>query len=138
MYLKNLGNNSGVLYRILNEAEEQELLETILGYTILWQKECETKAKGEDFPGLTSDEMDREVEAYLSDLTKMDIDFEIFDSLGKLARLGLANVDSAGRWTAIAIEEAEQRLDDSWSRLFQVRGMRVEFDDTKRDGLFTG
>ena len=25
LYLKNLGNNSGVLYRILNEAEEQEL-----------------------------------------------------------------------------------------------------------------
>ena len=138
LYLKNLGNNSGVLYRILNEAEEQELLETILGYTILWQKECETKSKGEDFPGITSDEMDREVETYLADLTKIDIDFEIFDSLGKLARLGLANVDSGGRWTAIPIEEAEQCLDDSWSRLFQVRGMRVEFDDTKRDGLFTG
>ena len=83
--------------------------------------------------------MDLEVEAYLTDLTKMDIDFEIFDSLGKLARLGLANVDSSGRWTAIAIEDAEKQLDDSWSRLFKVRGMRVEFDDTKKeDGLFTG
>ena len=139
LYLKNLGNNSGVLYRILNEAEEQELLETILGYTILWQKNCEAKTKGEEFAGLTSSEMDLEVEAYLTDLTKMDIDFEIFDSLGKLARLGLANVDSSGRWTAIAIEDAEKQLDDSWSRLFKVRGMRVEFDDTKKeDGLFTG
>lgn len=139
LYLKNLGNNSGVLYRILNEAEEQELLETILGYTILWQKQCEASANGEEFAGLTSDDMDVEVESYLTDLTKIDIDFEIFDSLGKLARLGLANVDSAGRWTAIAIEEAGKCLDDSWSRLFQVRGMRVEFDDTKKeDGLFTG
>jgi len=139
LYLKNLGNNSGVLYRILNEAEEQELLETILGYTILWQRQCEVISNGEEFHGLASDEMDLEVEAYLSELTNVDIDFEIFDSLGKLARLGLANVDSSGRWTAIPIEEAEQCLDDSWSRLFQVRGMRVEFDDDKNeDGLFTG
>ena len=139
LYLKNLGNNSGVLYRILNEAEEQELLETILGYTILWQKQCKAKSKGEEFAGLTSTELDQEVEAYLSGLTKMDIDFEIFDSLGKLARLGLAEVDSAGRWTTIAIEGAQQRLDESWSRLFQVRGIRVEFDDTKTEGgLFTG
>ena len=139
LYLKNLGNNSGVLYRILNEAEEQELLEAILGYTILWQHQQKVELTGEKFVGLTSDEMDLEVEAYLSDLTKVDIDFEIFDSLGKLARLGLANVDATGRWTAIPIDQAEKCLDDSWSRLFQVRGMRVEFDDPKKeDGLFTG
>jgi hypothetical protein len=137
LYLKNLGNNSGVLYRILNEAEEQELLETVLGYTILWHKQRETEASGQDFAGLTSDEMDRDVEAYLSDLTKMDIDFEIFDSLGKLARLGLANVDSSGRWTAIPIDTAQQSLDESWSRLFQIRGMRVEFNQSANDGLFT-
>ncbi len=138
LYLKNLGNNSGVLYRILNEAEEQELLETTLGYSILWQFQKKVELAGEVFSGLTGDEMDKEVEAYLSDLTKVDIDFEIFDSLGKLARLGLANVDSSGRWTAIHIEQAEKCLDDSWSRLFQIRGMRVEFDDVKGDGLFTG
>lgn len=138
LYLKNLGNNSGVLYRILNEAEEQELLETVLGYTVLWHKHQETEAAGQEFAGLTSNELDREVEAYLSDLTKIDIDFEIFDSLGKLARLGLANVDAGGRWTAIAIERAEKCLDDSWSRLFQVRGMRVEFDQSTSDRLFTG
>ena len=138
LYLKNLGNNSGVLYRILNEAEEQELLETVLGYTVLWHKQRETEAAGEDFAGLSSDEMDREVEAYLFELTQIDIDFEIFDSLGKLARLGLANVDASGRWTAIPIEQAQSSLDESWSRLFQVRGMRVEFDQSAGDGLFTG
>lgn len=136
LYLKNLGNNSGVLYRILNEAEEQELLETILGYTILWQEQKKAESSGKTFEGMTGTEMDNEVEAYLSDLTKMDIDFEIFDSLGKLARLGLANVDAKGRWTAIPIEQAEQCLDDSWSRLFKVRGMRVEFDESRSDGLF--
>ncbi|QEG23117.1 DUF3754 domain-containing protein [Mariniblastus fucicola] len=137
LYLKNLGNNSGVLYRILNEAEEQELLEAILGYAILWQTQRQSESTGQPFKGMTSDEMDAEVEAYLADLTSVDIDFEIFDSLGKLARLGLANVDSSGRWTAIPIDQAEKCLDDSWSRLFQVRGMRVEFDSSKGDGLFT-
>jgi hypothetical protein len=125
------------MYRILNEAEEQELLETILGYTILWQKQQEVETKGGSFKGLESEEMDREVESYLAELTNVDIDFEVFDSLGKLARLGLANVDEEGRWTAIPIVDAEKCLDDSWSRLFRVRGMRVEFDATKDDGLFT-
>ena len=138
LYLKNLGNNLGVLYRILNEAEEQELLETILGYTILWQQQKKVEEQGRRFIGLTSSEMDEQVESYLSELTHVDIDFEVFDSLGKLARLGLASVDGNGRWSAIPIDQSQQCLDDSWSRLFNVRGMRVEFDSAKDDGLFAG
>ena len=136
LYLKNLGNNSGVLYRILNEAEEQELLETVLGYTILWQRQLRADAAGESFDGLNSHDMDQAVEKYLTELTGLDIDFEVFDALGKLARLGLANVDSSGRWTVIPIKDAEQCLDDSWSRLFHVRGSRPDFSDANGDGLF--
>jgi hypothetical protein len=145
LYLKNLGNNSGVLYRILNEAEEQELLETILGYAILWQEGERVRKAGEEFLGLTSTEMDTKVEQYLTELTQIDIDFEIFDSLGKLARLGLADVDQQGRWTAVPLSNADGLLDASWSRLFQVRGMSVKFGSeqkadektTQSDDLFT-
>ena len=128
LYLKNLGNNSGVLYRILNEAEEQELLETILGYTVLWQAEDKARQSHVRFEGLSSEEIDVLCEKYLSELTEMDIDFEVYDSLGKLARLGLATVDDKCRWSAVPIEQAGDSLDASWKRLFQARGMRVEFD----------
>ncbi len=128
LYLKNLGNNSGVIYRILNEAEEQELLETILGYTVLWRAEETAQQSHIRFDGLSSDEIDRQCEKYLYDLTQMNIDFEVFDSLGKLARLGLAEVDAKGRWSAVPVEQAGDNLDASWKRLFQARGMRVEFE----------
>ena len=132
LYLKNLGNNSGVIYRILNEAEEQELLETILGYSVLWQAEVKAKRGNRAFDGLTSKELDRDCEQYLIEVAELNVDFEVDDSLGKLARLGLAHVDKNGRWTAVPIEQAGDCLDASWKRLFQARGMRVEFDPAER------
>lgn len=137
LYLKNLGNNSGVLYRILNEAEEQELLETVLGYSILWQSQKSVEAAGDTFAGMSSCEMDAAVEAYLAKLTNIDIDFEVFDSLGKLARLGLAEVDADGNWRAIPIADAERCLDDSWTRLFHVRGLQAEIEPQEPSDLFT-
>ena len=37
LYYQNLDNNAGLLYRILDEAEEQESREAILGYFFLWR-----------------------------------------------------------------------------------------------------
>ena len=59
LYLKNLDNNLGVLYRILNEAEEQEVSETILAYTILW-KHPDFQASGARFR-----QLDEAVEAFI-------------------------------------------------------------------------
>ena len=37
LYFQNLDNNAGVLYHLLNEAEEQEFREVVLGWWLLWR-----------------------------------------------------------------------------------------------------
>ena len=117
LYLKNLDNNSSVLFRILHEAEEQELMEAILCYMLLWdygQSEgCEA--------GLEEKTIDQMVEAYLLKHTQVDIDFEIHDALGKLARLGLVAVDAQGRWAAIELGKSVATLSANWEKIFRMR-----------------
>jgi hypothetical protein len=127
LYVKNLDNNLGVLYRILNEAEEQEVSETLLAYTILW-RHPDFRESGAQFR-----ELDDAVEAFIdasvdSAETKPDdleesetkddrVDFEVHDALGKLARLGLANVDESGYWKAVEIDEAIETISRRWESL---------------------
>ena len=127
LYLKNLDNNLGVLYRILNEAEEQEVSETILAYTVLW-KHPEFRDSGARFR-----QLDEAVEAFIKSSVcralddenttgqcehrAADVDFEVHDALGKLARLGLATVDREGYWKAVPIEQATDTIADRWKQL---------------------
>ena len=136
LYLKNLDNNLGVLYRILNEAEEQEVSETILAYAVLW-KHPEFQSAGARFR-----QLDEAVEAFIKSAVcdapetgseadyagrckigcerehqAADVDFEVHDALGKLARLGLANVDRSGYWRAVPIEQAVETIALRWKNL---------------------
>ena len=128
LYLKNLDNNSSVIFRILNEAEEQELLETILCYMLLWDRSgpdrVRSRSQGHALAspdGMTEDEIDQMIESYLINETCVDVDFEIHDALGKLARLGLADVDSQGRWKTVGIGVAVELLTSNWQKLFRLR-----------------
>ena len=131
LYLKNLDNNSSVIFRILNEAEEQELLETILCFMLLWDRTGNDRASvlsnrnrsvSRDYPeGMTEEEIDLVVERYLIRETGVDVDFEIHDALGKLARLGLVDVDDQGRWSTVEIGDAVDRLNANWEKLFRLR-----------------
>ena len=132
LYLKNLDNNLSVIYRILNEAEEQELCEAILGYTLLW--------KNNDLPsdGATSRDLDELAEKFLFDATGVNVDFEVHDALGKLARLGLAEVDSQGKWRATNIDQAIESLDQNWRKLFKAKtGIVVDAFEPPDQDLFT-
>lgn len=117
LYLKNLDNNSSVLFRILHEAEEQELMEAILCYMKLWdycrQQGCQD--------GLGEAQLDQLIEAWLFEQTQIDVDFEIHDALGKLARLGMIDVDSQGRWKPIPLEKSVISLDENWEKIFRRR-----------------
>ena len=117
LYLKNLDNNSSVLFRILHEAEEQELMEAILCYMLLWDY-CRS---GGGESGLNETEIDKMVEAFLFKHTGVDIDFEIHDALGKLARLGVVSVDAKGRWTTIELGKSVVALNENWEKIFRMR-----------------
>ena len=79
LYYKSLDNNTGVLMRLLDEAEEQECRETILAYFCLW--------KFAPPEGWTAEQLDDYIELYLEGNANLKVDFEIGDALAKLERL---------------------------------------------------
>ena len=89
LYFKLLDNNAGVLYRILDDAEESECKESMLAYYFLL-------AEGEP---MTAVELDQAIEAWFAERWQCRLDFEINDALQKLQLLNLARADG-DRWQA--------------------------------------
>jgi hypothetical protein len=110
LYFQNLDNNAGVLFRLLDEAEEQECREAMLAYFILWQH------AGEE--GWTEERLDDEAEMLLREAIGLDVDFEVDDALAKLRRLGIIETTAQGRLRAVPIKEALARLDAAWDNFF--------------------
>ncbi len=109
LYFRTLDNNAGVFFRVLDSAEEQETAEAALGYALLcWQG-----------PSAAA-ELDAAGEAWLAERFGVAVDLETDDALRKLERLGLARHE-AGRWTAVAPEQAIALLDERWAAGHRAR-----------------
>ena len=109
LYYQNIDNNSGVLHRILDEAEEQESRETILAYYFLWTSQSTE--------GLTADELDRQIEAFLRTEAAREVDFEIGDALAKLERFRIVERGPGDKWKALEIDRALEALHRFWGGL---------------------
>ena len=129
LYLKNLDNNAGVLYRIFNESEEQELCEALMGYAIL----AKLGADG----GMDETELDGEAERFLQEKSGQDVDFDVHDSLVKMQRLGLALSVGEGRWKAIGLDFAPRVLAENWRQLLDQRRAREQQGLPPDDDLLT-
>ncbi|MGE5420837.1 MAG: TMEM143 family protein [Chloroflexota bacterium] len=108
LYFKNLGNNSGAFYSLLNSSEEEELKETILAYSFLYRNGY----------GLTADELDNRIENWFRTALNTDIDFDVKDALYKLKTIGLS-VERNGKWEVIPLEKSLLRIDELWDRIFE-------------------
>ena len=107
------------------------MVETILCYMLLWDRTGSDRIgrssldQGDESlsfsDGMMEEKIDSMVESYLIRETNVDVDFEIHDALGKLARLGLVDVDDQGRWSTIEIGDAVDRLNANWEKLFRLR-----------------
>ena len=107
LYFKNLDNNAGVLYRIANDAEEEEFKEALLAYYFLLTcNRPQSKA-----------EIDQRIEAWLAERWHCPVDFEIDDALQKLLRLELVR-NSDGLFSAIPVKAAIETLDRNWDAFF--------------------
>ena len=102
LYYQNLDNNFGVLFRLLDEAEEQEFREALLAYFVLWKQAGST--------GSTADEIDSAAEALLTGWTGLDVDFEVADALAKLKHFRLVEPIGRDRWLAVPLETALVRM----------------------------
>ena len=110
LYLKNLDNNSGVIYRIFSEAEEQELGETLLAYALLLQRPGQAATSELELTALC--------ESFLLRVVRRELRFDLHDALGKLIRLGLVESAGADCWRAVSLERAPAELERNWDRLF--------------------
>lgn len=107
LYYQNLDNNAGVLYRILDEAEEQETREVLLAYFYLWRYAGAA--------GWTAKDLDDFVELDLERALDTAVDFEIEDALDKLVRAGVVT-RTGDRYAALPVEAALEKMDDTWDR----------------------
>jgi hypothetical protein len=96
-----------VLFRLLDEAEEQEFRETILAWWVLWRH-------GKD--GWTPRQIDRAVERFLRRTLDLGLDFEIHDALDKLRRLLMVEATAGGKWLAVDLETAVAELERQGGR----------------------
>jgi hypothetical protein len=110
LYFQNLDSNSGVLFRILDEAEEQECAQTILGYYFLWRHGGEV--------GSTCAELDDRTEAYLEKNVSVKLDFDAGHGLDQLEKLHLLE-RTGDRYKAVPLPRALEVLDRTWQGYFQ-------------------
>jgi hypothetical protein len=110
LYFQNLDNNAGVLYRLLDSAEEQECREALLGYFFLWRHAGEA--------GWTEQQLDEAVEQYLDTTADVKVNFEIGDAMAKLMRLGLVEELPEHRYRGVPPAAALERLDRAWDGAF--------------------
>jgi len=107
LYYQNLDSNGGVMFRLLDETEEQEVREVLLAYFYLW------RYAGEN--GWTSGELDDYVELDLERRLSLDVDFEIGDAMRKLVAAGIVT-ETEGRYRAVPLATAQAQLDHLWER----------------------
>jgi hypothetical protein len=107
LYYRNLDNDAGVFHHLLDAAEEEEVKEAVLAYHFL---------RAADGP-LTAEELDGRIEKWFATTWDATFDFEVEDGVGKLRRLRLLE-EEQGRLTAVPLDEAKRRLDETWDNLF--------------------
>ena len=110
LYYQTLGTNLSVLFHLLDEAEEQECREALLGFYYLW------RYGGSE--GWTAKDLDDYVEMDLERLANLKVDFEIEDALAKLERLKLV-CKNGDRYVAVSIDKALEALDYAWDNYFE-------------------
>jgi hypothetical protein len=117
LYYHTIGNNLGVLFHLLDEAEEQECREALLAYYYLWRYPKEG--------GWTAPDLDDYVEMDLERLANLKVDFEIGDALAKLERLSLVT-KSGDRYAAVPIDKTLEVLDYAWDNYFKYNNEAQE------------
>ncbi|HEV3257062.1 MAG TPA: DUF3754 domain-containing protein [Gemmataceae bacterium] len=117
LYFQNLDTNAGVLYRVLDEAEEQQWREVVLGYYCLWRQAGEQ--------GWTSCELEEHVEMDLKRRANLQVDFSTRAALAHLEKLNL--LDRMGdRYRAQPLAKALLLLDWTWDNYFKHCKLKLE------------
>ena len=107
LYFKNLDNNIGVFYHLIDAAEEEEFKEAVLAYYFL------LAAEGAQ----NQIEIDDRIEKWFEHHWNCNLNFEFDDALKKLERLELVSRDGL-ELRVLPLAEAKRRLDFIWDNYF--------------------
>lgn len=118
LYYQSLDSNAGVVMRLLDEAEEQDSCECILGYYCL--------LKYAPHGGWSEKQTDDFVEIFFKRHFGLDLDFDFQDCLSKLKRFGVV-VENGGLLTALKPAEALKELQTHWQQGLFCRQMVEPF-----------
>jgi hypothetical protein len=117
LYFQNLDTNAGVLFRLLDEAEDQQWREAVLAYYFLW------RFAGDK--GWLSRDLDDYIELELERRCNLKVDFEIRAALAKLERMRV--VEKVGeRYRAQPLAKALAMLDYTWDNYFKFNNPEPE------------
>jgi hypothetical protein len=117
LYYQNLDSNGGVLFRLIDEAEEQDSREAILAYYFLW------RYAGQN--GWDAGSLDDYIEMFLEGNAGVKVDFEIHGALANLERLKV--IQKVGnRYRAVPIDKALEMLDWTWDNYFKYNNPAPE------------
>jgi len=113
LFFKNLVTNRGVLFTVVDSAEEELGKEMILAYHHLRRAE----------KPLTERELDERVEAWIKHHCDKDVDFDVHKALEYLSSLEHDGkpviAENGGHWSALPLDEAKATLDRHWDKLFE-------------------
>lgn len=107
LYFKNLDNNAGVFYRLVNDAEEEESKEALLAYYFLLTSK----------QPLSRELLDQSIEHWFREQWQCQLDFEIDDAIKKLLSLNLLT-ETNGILRAVELNSALKILDKRWDNYF--------------------
>ena len=108
LYYQSLGNNEGVLLRLLEEGEQQESCESILAYFVMMQSQSTP---------ISLDQIREGCRDLVQQATGVNATFDTEASVKNLVQLGVARFEREG-WVALPLPEAIEQLDRIWDEWF--------------------
>jgi Protein of unknown function (DUF3754) len=109
VYFRNINNNAGVFDTLIGSAEEQECKEAFLAYYFLVTAER----------ALTQGELEGQIEQWLKQTFRVEVEFEVTEALGKLERLKLLRREGE-TLAVLPLDAAQMVLDRTWGEFFPV------------------
>ena len=112
LYYQNLDNNAGVIYRLLEDGEQQEACEAVLAYFV-------TAVMFAGRSDITLADIRRQCEEILLEASGISVAFDINDASRDLIHLGILRMNQQ-HWSALSLQDAVMQLDATWDNWFSV------------------
>lgn len=113
LYFHTLADNRGAIALLASRAEEEDLKEEMLLYTLLCRESVHESEIGE---------VKQAIEQFLADEFGVAIDFDVEDALSRLIGDGIVRRDASGRLAAMPPSQGCAHLDAAWDGYLNPKG----------------